>query len=55
VRVTNVAETVAKARAAGGRIVIEPTGARGTTVALLVDPTGAPLAIAEWPKSGEKR
>jgi uncharacterized protein len=55
VRVTNVADTVAKARAAGGRIVIEPTSARGTTVALLVDPTGAPLAIAEWPDATEKQ
>jgi uncharacterized protein len=55
VRVANVAETVAKARAAGGRIVIEPTSARGTTVALLVDPTGAPLAIAEWPGAKEKQ
>jgi predicted enzyme related to lactoylglutathione lyase len=55
VRVVNVADTVAKARAAGGRIVIEPTSARGTTVALLVDPTGAPLAVAEWPGSGEGR
>jgi predicted enzyme related to lactoylglutathione lyase len=55
VRVGNVADTVAKARAAGGRIVIEPTSARGTTVALLVDPTGAPLALAEWPGSGEER
>ena len=55
VRVASVAETVARARAAGGRIVIEPTAARGTTVALLVDPTGAPVAIAEWPDSGEKQ
>jgi predicted enzyme related to lactoylglutathione lyase len=49
VRVANVAETVARARTAGGRIVIEPMRARGTTVALLIDPTGAPLAIAELP------
>lgn len=55
VRVASVAETVARARAAGGRIVIEPTAARGTTVALLVDPTGAPLAIAQWPPRGGKQ
>ena len=33
---------------AGGRIAIEPMQAHGTRVALLIDPTGAPLAIAEW-------
>jgi predicted enzyme related to lactoylglutathione lyase len=54
VRVADVAKTVAEARKAGGRIVIEPMKARGTTVALLVDPTGAPLAIAEWPPEGSK-
>jgi hypothetical protein len=54
VRVADVAETVARARTAGGRIVIEPMTAHGTTVALLIDPTGAPLAIAEWTGSSEK-
>ena len=54
VRVASVAETVAKARAAGGKILIEPMKARGTNVALLVDPTGAPLAIAEWPGTAER-
>jgi predicted enzyme related to lactoylglutathione lyase len=48
VRVKDVAATVAKAQAAGGRIVIEPMQARGTKVALIVDPTGAPFAVAEW-------
>ncbi|HEX7374525.1 MAG TPA: VOC family protein [Steroidobacteraceae bacterium] len=48
VRVKDVAATVAKAQAAGGRVVIEPMQARGTRVALLIDPTGAPFAVAEW-------
>jgi len=49
VRVASVTETVQKARAAGAAIVIEPMTARGTQVALLLDPTGAPIAVAEWP------
>ena len=48
VRVKSVDEAAAKAREAGGRIAIEPMQAHGTRVALLIDPTGAPLAIAEW-------
>ena len=51
VRVKDVAATVEKARAAGGRIVIEPMQARGTQVALIIDPTGAPFAVAEWNRS----
>ena len=48
VRVKSVDETVARAREAGGRVVIEPRDARGTRVALVIDPTGAPFAVAEW-------
>jgi len=48
IRVENVADTVAKARTAGGAVVMEPTAAHGTSVALLLDPTGAPVAVAEW-------
>jgi len=48
VRVKNVDETAARAKDAGGRVVIEPMQAHGTRVALLIDPTGAPLAVAEW-------
>ena len=48
IRVKSVADTVDKARAAGGAVVIEPTAAHGTSVALLLDPTGAPVAVAEW-------
>ncbi len=53
VRVASVADTVARARAAGGAIVLEPMRAHGTNVALLLDPTGAPVAVAEWSKSRE--
>jgi predicted enzyme related to lactoylglutathione lyase len=48
VRVQSVDATAARARDAGGRVAIEPMQAHGTRVALLIDPTGAPLAIAEW-------
>jgi uncharacterized protein len=48
IRVKSVADTVAKARTAGGAVVMEPTAAHGTSVALLLDPTGAPVAVAEW-------
>lgn len=53
VRVANVADTVTRARAAGGSIVIEPMFAHGTNVALILDPTGAPVAVAEWSRSRE--
>ncbi len=49
VRVQDVVATVALAREAGGRVAIEPQQAHGTRVALLIDPTGAPFAVAEWP------
>lgn len=49
VRVTDVAATAAKAQAAGGRVVLGPTRARGVPLAVIVDPTGAPFAVAQWP------
>lgn len=49
VRVQDVNATVALAKDAGGRVAIEPLQAHGTRVALLIDPTGAPFAVAEWP------
>lgn len=48
VRVRDVADTVSRARAAGAWVVIEPRDAHGTRAALLIDPTGAPFAVAEW-------
>ncbi|MFO1394360.1 MAG: VOC family protein [Steroidobacteraceae bacterium] len=57
VRVGSVTDTTAKAVAAGGRVVMQPTAFHGTQVAVILDPTGAPFAIAEWPPkaSGEAR
>jgi len=51
VRVKNVDDTVARARAAGGTVAIEPMQGHGTRVALLIDPTGAPFAVAEWQRN----
>ena len=43
-----------RASAAGAKIVMHPTQMHGTTVAIIVDPTGAPVALAEWPASGKE-
>lgn len=48
VRVRSVAETVERAVAAGGRVVVAPTPHHRSHTAVLVDPLGAPFAIAEW-------
>jgi predicted enzyme related to lactoylglutathione lyase len=48
IRVKSVAETVASASAAGARVVMQPRELHGTPVAILVDPTGAVFAVAEW-------
>lgn len=48
VRVRNVMETVERALAAGARVVIAPTPHHRSRTAVLVDPSGAPFAVAEW-------
>lgn len=52
VRVEDVAQTVSRARAAGGHVVATPDSYHGTRVALILDPMGAPFAVAEWPANG---
>jgi predicted enzyme related to lactoylglutathione lyase len=47
IRVASVAETIAKAEAAGARRVAGPFARGDATVAVLVDPVGAPVAIAQ--------
>lgn len=49
IRVKNVADTVARASEAGARIYLPPTRMHGTSMAVIIDPTGAPFAVAEWP------
>ena len=53
-RVKSVAETVANASTAGAKIVMQPTQMHGTSIAIIVDPTGAPVALAEWPATGKE-
>jgi len=47
VRVADVAATVKKAEAAGGRVAVTARALHGAQVAVLIDPTGAPFAVAE--------
>lgn len=54
VRVADVAATVAKATAAGGRVVVEPRAYGGAMAAIIVDPTGAPFAVAQLAAQGGK-
>jgi uncharacterized protein len=48
VRVADVAATLARARAEGARVIVEPRPHHRSQVAVLVDPLGAPFAIADW-------
>ena len=49
VRVANVAQSVAKAKTLGGRVVVEPRIDRhGSLFAVLTDPAGAPFGVMEW-------
>ena len=47
VRVADVATTVARARAAGGRVLREPSSVGRARVAVIADPTGAPVGVAQ--------
>lgn len=48
VRVADVAQTVALAREHGARVVVAPRRHHRGQVAVLVDPLGAPFAVADW-------
>ena len=52
VRVADIAATVAKASAAGGRVVIAPRPYGGAIAAMVVDPSGAPFALAQLADAG---
>lgn len=49
VRVADVAKTAALARDNGARVVVAPRRHHRGQVAVLVDPLGAPFAVANWP------
>ena len=47
IRVADAAKTAAAARAAGGKVLYPPTRLNRGTVAIIADPTGAPVGIAQ--------
>ena len=50
VRVADASAAAAKAVALGGRVVFEPReNVRNGSLAIVIDPTGAPLALQKWP------
>jgi predicted enzyme related to lactoylglutathione lyase len=55
IRVDNTGDAVAKAVAAGGRVLVEPHADRhGGQVAVIADPAGAPFGLMEWTDSDSK-
>ena len=48
-RVADAAATARKARAAGGKVIREPVSLGRAIVAIIADPTGAPVGIAQLP------
>jgi uncharacterized protein len=55
IRVDSTADSVAKAVALGGRVLVEPHVDRhGGQVAVVADPAGAPIGLLEWTNSDSK-
>jgi uncharacterized protein len=54
-RVADAAATVSKARAAGGKVIREPVSLGRAIVAIIADPTGAPVGIAQLPDQEAQR
>jgi predicted enzyme related to lactoylglutathione lyase len=49
VRVSDAAQAVARARSAGGRVLLEPTPVGAASVAIIADPTGGPVGVVQLP------
>lgn len=49
IRVADVNASVDKARAAGGKVLLQPVAMSLATVAIVADPTGAPVGIVQTP------
>lgn len=47
IRVASTDQSLAAARAAGGKVLYGPTAVGGITIAIIQDPTGAPVGIAQ--------
>lgn len=54
-RVADAAATARKARAAGGKVIREPVSLGRAIVAIIADPTGAPVGIAQLPDQEAQR
>ena len=55
VRVANTADSVAKVKALGGQVLVEPHLDRhGGSIAVVADPSGAPFGLLEWTDSDTK-
>lgn len=55
VRVADARATASKARAAGGKVLREPMNVGGAIVAVIADPTGAPIGVAQLNVTGAVR
>jgi len=55
VRVTDAAAAVEKARAAGGKVIRGPVDVGRAIVAIIADPTGAPVGVAQLPDQEAQR
>lgn len=49
IRVADAEAAVAAARAAGGKVLLDPVAMNVATVAIIADPTGAPVGIVQLP------
>ena len=47
IRVADLNASVIKAKAAGGRVLLQPLSMNLATVAIIADPTGAPVGIVQ--------
>jgi predicted enzyme related to lactoylglutathione lyase len=54
-RVADAAAAVSKARAAGGKVIREPVSLGRAIVAIIADPTGAPVGVAQLPDRESQR
>jgi len=56
VRVADVASSASKAKSLGARVLVEPrTDRQGGRIAVIADPSGAPLGLMEWNATGTQR
>ena len=49
IRVADARASAEAAKAAGGRVLLEPIAMNRATVAIIADPTGAPVGIVQVP------